>query len=445
MQLSVLRLLVAAIGALLCVAAAENATDVPLTSDAVADVVEQMLHEQFPANYDGSTMHLVFSMSCDQGHRLLLATVIQESATRVGQRGPITQIIAGCTDEQKTQILTEPRFYYDFRVHFTPGYSPHPTPEINDDYMPYNKPFSLRHWLQNANPPVQHDVIALVDGDFVFFKPLEVNTGRSVTKYYHGKRDPATVTDEVRDGVAIAQDWTNYMGSGYFGNGKAKIMCAGKPCFDVSAEDGQEYYASTGPPYIMTKHDMLAFIDDYCDFVVQGRKIDPDSWMAEMFGYGVAAANHGIKHTILSNLGVTHPSHLGQGNEYWTFLDTNTFKVNPCADSYEIPVPEDPPVGVHFCQHYLLGDKGRYFYKYAIPRDVITCEQMMLAVPKASEYNAIETLYQDNAETRSKKRHEVWAECTLTKSINRALHLLKTHMCAGTGYNTFQGLELSKD
>ncbi|GAB9471358.1 hypothetical protein Gpo141_00008574 [Globisporangium polare] len=442
-----LSLLFAAAAALVAAASGEeNSTAASVPPPVVAEFNGDGNPQKYPANHDGSTMHIVFSMSCDQGHRLLLATTLQESATRVGQKGPITQIIAGCTEEQKAAVLKEPRFYYDFRVHFTPNYYPHPLPEVNDDYSPYNKPFSLRHFLRHAHPPVQHETIALTDGDITLFKPLEVNTGRNITKYYKGARDPATVTDEVKDGVAIAQDWSVYMGAGWFGDGNAKIICAGKPCADVSADDAKEYYASTGPPYIMTRNDMQAFVDDYCDFVVQGRKLMPDSWMAEMFAYAAAAANHGIKHTILTHLGVTHPNMGGTGKEYWNFLDEKSFKVNPCADPFEVSLPEDPPVGLHFCQQYLLRDKGRYFYKYALPRSVINCDSMLLTVPKATEYDSISLVHATaDAATRDKKRHEVWAECTLVKSVNRALLLLKGAMCPTSGFNTYQGLDLNKE
>ncbi|KAG2829935.1 hypothetical protein PC116_g1476 [Phytophthora cactorum] len=138
--------------------------------------------------------------------------------------------------------MREPTLYYDFQRHFTPSYSPHPTPNVTDYYSPYNRPFALRHFLRNAQPPVKHDIIALIDGDIIFFKPLEVNTARDVTKYYHGKRELSTVNDTVADGIAIAQDWYNYLNTGWSAEhfrAKLEAICTGKPCMNVTRDDAR--------------------------------------------------------------------------------------------------------------------------------------------------------------------------------------------------------------
>ncbi|KAF1322539.1 hypothetical protein FI667_g11241, partial [Globisporangium splendens] len=233
-----------------------------------------------------------------------------------------------------------------------------------------------------------------------------------MTKFYTATRDPLTVTDEVRDGVAVAHDWRRVIRrDGFFDCDKWRKVCAGEPCASVTNEDGCEYFWGIGPPYIMTKNDMLASIDDYCGFVVNARKIT-DDWMTEI--------------------------------EYWSFLDEGTeTQLNPCRDPFELVIPKEPPVGFHYFSKYTLGDaRGLQFYKREIPKDISECHQELLKVPTASEYDLVTFLYLVNPTDRSRKYHEVWAECTLIKSINHALRLLKRWRCASTGFNSFQGIEL---
>lgn len=421
------------------------ATSTELPSPAPTTQTPAVHAQLYQGKEDPSEMHIVFSMSCTQGKRLLLQTVFQFSAMAVGQRGPITQILSGCTDAEREAVLKEPTFYYDFRRHFTPSYSPHPEPGIDDHYTPYNKPFALRHFLQHADPPINSELLVLVDADFVFFKPLEVNTGRSMAKYYHGKRDKSTVSDTVKDGFAIAQDWYNYMNSGWFSEGnRAKLehLCTGKPCINVTKEDAGEYYAGTGPPYIVTVSDMKRMINDYSHFVVLGRNKTSD-WMVEMYAYAVAAANHGIKHTIMSNLGVTHPQFVNDNREYWDFVSDEM--ENPCSDPLAVVMPVDPPVGVHYCQKYgfVHSDTNAYhFYKYKLPNELTDCNAPLLKLPPATEW--ADSIKISDLPLRSRKRHEVWAECSIIKIMNQALIKLKQRTCP-LGFNKFQGTEIKGD
>ncbi|KAJ8576299.1 hypothetical protein ON010_g2909 [Phytophthora cinnamomi] len=404
---------------------AANASLTPVTTVPDVEVAE------FPADHDGSYMHIVFSAGCTQRNRLLQQTVVQLTASWVGQKGPITQILSGCSESERLRVMEEPKLYYDFRRHFTPSFAVNPEPGANDSYSAYNKPFGLRHFLQNAFPKVKHELVALIDGDFFFFRPLEANTGRNMSRFYHGTRNPFNVDDTVRNGVALAQDW-NALKGGLFAEDKADALskvCEGLPCGNVSREDGAEYYGSIGPPYIMTRTDMLRMVDDYCHLCVRTRQVS-NEWIAEMFAYSIAAANNGIKHTALSHLGISSPGFKGGGHEYWDFVDDTM--ANPCEDNLNPVMPKDPPVAVHACQWI------DNFYKVVWPGTIANCDSPMFKILPPTEWSKINaTVEASNQRTR---REEVWAKCTLTKIMNRALVEIKQHMCH-TGFNTFRGID----
>ncbi|TYZ64332.1 hypothetical protein PybrP1_012301 [[Pythium] brassicae (nom. inval.)] len=251
----------------------------------VVDPVVAELRRKFPGNYDGSQMHIVFSNSCSQQHRLLFSTVMQDSATRVGQKGPITQVLSGCSDAEKQQVLAEPRFYYDYR----------------------------------------------------------------------------------------------------------------------------------------------------------GRKVSKD-WMTEMYGYSVAAANHGIKHTILTNMAITHP--YLDGHEYWSFLSAEELKKNPCEDQINVVAPRVPPVAIHFFHLYFVNDKRRYFYKRTVPDDLHACKSPLLKLPDPVEYENVHTWSNDNLAYKKRKYHEIWTACTMHKIVNRAAVLIKNATCP-TGHNDVRSVEIA--
>jgi hypothetical protein len=46
------------------------------------------------------------------------------------------------------------------------------TAQSKDSYLPYNKPMSIIHWLQNAKP--KSDVIVIMDPDCLIFKPIDI-------------------------------------------------------------------------------------------------------------------------------------------------------------------------------------------------------------------------------------------------------------------------------
>lgn len=228
------------------------------------------------------TMHIVFSTGCAQLNVDVTTVLLQYSANKVGHRGPITRIVSGCDEKQKEKLQKVTPVYPNYHLYFTEDYSEQEINGTMDSYLPYNKPFALRNWMENTQ--IHEKIVALVDADFVFLRPLEVNQNRrGDILRYEGKRNKSLVSDEVRPGVAVAQDWMAYMMGGFWEH-ESKIameICKDEPCGKVGLEDAREYFASTGPPYIMHIDDMRKFMDDYCRLTVEARKAKK-FWMAEM-------------------------------------------------------------------------------------------------------------------------------------------------------------------
>lgn len=429
---------------------------------------------------ESDKFHFVFSSSCEP-YQHWQSQLLAESFARVQQRGRLTRIVSGCSDEQLADLLTRhgadssptmstPRV----ELHITKSFSLNPTPDASatDDYAPYNKPFGIRDWLRNSNPPVKKDaIIVILDPDFSFLKPFSIDTNARVTsaqgvnskKYaehaevvdglrqykkffvYEGNRDIAEVNTEVRNGQAVAQRWSAYLGAAGFDDPTTIALNVGMcpECHAITADDAREYYA-VGPPYVLTRSDLDTMIDDYCNFTVAQRQARPDVWMAEMLGYTVAAAKHGIKHTTFDNLAIG-----GKADDYFDFVDL--IKGNPCSESPDfqpvkfdsdvVPaplVPGEAPSLLHGCHSFRgIDDRGLewIYYKQYVPNDLFTCDSWLLAEPPASVWALAKQ------EKDIKKMQQAYGLCTTIRNVNRALVDFKTRACSN-GFNENKRLRL---
>jgi len=279
-------------------------------------------------------------------------------------------------------------------------------------------------------------VLALIDGDFVFFRPLEANTGRDMSDFYHGSRDLRTVNDTVAPGLALAQDWTNILKGGLFAEERATDLssaCAGQICESLEREEAAELFGNGGPPYLMAVSDMKRMVDDYCHLCVTSRQVSKD-WMTEMYAYSLAAANNGIQHTLLNNLGVTTIGYSGGGHEYWDFV--NDSLPNPCEDDLEVVMPDTVPVSLHYCQFIAN------FYKGQLPDNATECDSPILKLFPSSLWT--DAVAVEDEGSRRYHRHTVWARCTLLKTVNRALLQIKEETCPN-GFNGYRGMGLILD
>ncbi|CAI5708142.1 unnamed protein product [Peronospora destructor] len=417
-----------------------------------------------PGQKDSDELHFVFTTSCEP-HQDWQSEALAQSFARVGQRGALTRIVSGCSNDAVKELLRRThKSSPHLRIHVTRDFRSLPaykkvSDEVEktttpDDYAPYNKPFGLRDWLKSSNPPVLEELVVVLDPDFLFMRRFAVNTGGRVTSpgnvdsgnyardaeviegmrqykpffVYTGSRE--NVSDTVTDGVAVAQRWSNYLGTTAFENSSS--ICP--ECAKVSKADAADYFA-VGSPYVITRNDLMQLMDDYCNMTVLKREqTNRELRMSEMLGYLLAAAKHGVKHTTFDNLAL--------GNKVDDYTDfVSIMKGNPCKDPISPMISGEVPPLLHGYHSYEADDDRNFkwvFNKSLMPNNLFTCDSWLLAPPPASVWTRAK-------QSLDKQRMlEAYGVCTSIKVLNQALVDFKTKMCPD-GFNQNRRLRLVKD
>ncbi|KAI9920189.1 hypothetical protein PsorP6_015760 [Peronosclerospora sorghi] len=399
-----------------------------------------------PGQEGNDDIHFVFFTSCELSDHWQ-SQVLAQTFARVNQHGALTRIVSGCSEkEMKALISRTHQSSPHLRLHMTRDFrSP------NDSHWSSTKPFALRDWLQFANPPVNEHVLVLLDRDFVFLRPFAVNTGGRVTiargvdshRYaqdaeviegmrqykrffvYSGSRQG--VSDTVTDGMAVAHRRAGYVDTGAFANSSA--LCP--ECPNVTTEEATEYYAG-GLPYVMTRKDLMAMVDDYCNITVLYREGKDE--MSERLGYALAAAKHGVKHTTFDNLALSNTA-----DDYTGFLEL--MQGNPCQDPVLPMIPGEAPPLLHGNHPFeALDDRGLswIFFREWIPTNLFACDTWLLAPPPASVWTLAK-------QRRDRQRMvEAFGVCTSIKVWNQVLVDFKSKMCPN-GFNQNRRLRLVKN
>ena len=163
-------------------------------------------------------MHIVFSTGCNEFQHWQ-TEVLLNTAKRVGQRGKITHIIAGCEEREdagmdgKARYITHAAGAGDnivsdslWRKSSHPNFSLHYAPAVPEakEFPWFNKPWSFYHWMKTAKP--KERVIALLDPDEFFLEPLTQGDKKRddlITDWPSSLQH--LVTDVVQPGMAVAQ------------------------------------------------------------------------------------------------------------------------------------------------------------------------------------------------------------------------------------------------
>lgn len=127
----------------------------------------------------------------------------------------------------------------------------------------------MKHFLENAHPPLQENtIIALLDPDMVFLRPLTPHIKGDISVLYD-KAIKEPIIDTIGLGHPVAQTyglgapWTNDNHKKF---NRGKVCQEGSPCLRVTTRFGELHY-SVGPPYIAHRTDFLRLVDTWTTFV----------------------------------------------------------------------------------------------------------------------------------------------------------------------------------
>ena len=281
------------------------------------------------------SLHTVFSTECNAYFDWQSLGLLY-SFRKVKQKGGFTRLMA-CNKSPPPGVHVVP----DTHVH--PNYAVHP--RTKDAYSPYNKPFSIMHWIEHAKPTA--DYIIVLDADMVFRKAitaamLGVAKGRPISAHY---------------GYLVGVFKQNYM--------KVKERVP-------NVEKAQQVGGFT----VMHREDLQKVAPRWLYWTEEVRQ-DPESWgntgdifnsngksgppwISEMYGYVFACAEVGVKFKV-SNEVMLYPGYQPPP-EPW-----------PAVMHYGITYNVDDYA---FDKHWYMGSDftscpGRIFNKPMLPENLI--------------------------------------------------------------------------
>lgn len=194
-------------------------------------------------------------------HSISIKTVV--TSHQVGQKGTITRIASGCTEEEQRHVETLHSYLpSQFKVHFTPDFKEDKKTGKRYDF--FNKPFGMLHWLEHAQGVGKDAVIALIDPDFFFLRPLSAVLGTESETIVSKPVQYSDLPLRVDKGHPIGQQYG--LGAHWLRFNRSYICGQDSPCTTTSEADAIKYFP-VGPPYIGHRSDLTAIATTWADFV----------------------------------------------------------------------------------------------------------------------------------------------------------------------------------
>jgi peptidyl serine alpha-galactosyltransferase len=323
--------------------------------------------------------HVVFSTSCTaQQH--WESYVFFYHCMRVRQPGSITRVASGCSE----QDTIDAQQFHDkhiapmavqstqsFELHLTPDYSHVRLAEGKFAYKYMNKPYGLRHWMENnmqlgwtddnttitspyfdvkqqQHRDLLNGIVILMDPDMILLKPI----GHDFSDDNELWVEKPAVT-MVTHGNPISQH------DGYLNNEWMKLNfthITGDPSVKPPAWSEGPVHWNTGPPYLATMSDMYKIVSLWTETAPRVLDVYPKLF-AEMYGFIIATVMLKLPFAMTQSIVVSTTS--ASDREGWSFVDAL-----PDREICRIPVAATSssamdlavlPTGLHYCKRYMLG------------------------------------------------------------------------------------------
>lgn len=219
-------------------------------------------------------VHTVFSIE-NAPYQRWQAELLAFSHARAGQEGPLTCLVSGRHDLRP--VLP--------RTFFTDSFCPHP--RTRDGYSAYNKPAALGAWIREEPP--DEEAVLIVDPDCVFLHPVDarVERGRPIATpifYMDFRCGRNPVTPPCAREPSAVMDWPVFH----------KLVA--RHCAQPERVQG------VGIPTLIHRDDLEAIAPAWLrktEEIREDRELrDGVGWIAEMWGYCIAAAEAGLEHEL---------------------------------------------------------------------------------------------------------------------------------------------------
>eukprot|EP00903_Cladosiphon_okamuranus_P016249 g14987.t1 len=403
----------------------------------------------FPLGEDD--IHVVFSSDCTN-YQAWQAVVLFHSAILSGHTGPITQLISGCSDEEEEEISARHRVVRHTPKHklfFTESFVIK-NPQTGEPYPYMNKPNAMQLWFDATE--VQETIVALIDPDFIFLKPLTTwMSPKETVVRGDGLSLEGLKLEEggwVRKGYPAGQrfglpNWTKW-------DSRSKICPEDSPCATSSTSTAKRFYDLI-PPYLAHQDDWRELLPIWVDQAPKVYEAFP-SLLAEQTAYSTAAATLNLKHYRINNYAIENEK---VDYEMWDPVDHQMDNVcdigiepRDSERSRDVRSFDRIPHFIHYCHMYRVGvwlfNKRRY--RKDSGYDQLLCDTPLLEEPPMNiQENAFKMHPGGRYEEitpRAAKRN-AFVLCTATRFVNSALRHFKGRMCAEGHPNLDQTLRIA--